>query len=100
MTPKTRKALEASIKHWERNVTGRTTTISSEHCALCRLFLDAGCKGCPVSNYTGKDICRGTPYVEIARMDDKNENLNSLKFRSLAFKELRFLESLQPKGKP
>ena len=95
MTPRVRKALEASIKHWERNVTGKTSTIGSKNCALCRLFITKDCVGCPVRNRTGKPFCDGSPYP-IANKMGNQYGYDSLRFRQAALRELRFLESLRP----
>ena len=46
-------------------------------CALCHMFLNEGSnvcdmpfgKKCPISVATGRDMCRGTPYVSFTRAD-------------------------------
>jgi hypothetical protein len=66
MTPETAAALEASIAHWEANAVAETpekVKIGILSCALCRLFLDEGCIGCPVRAKTGVTRCNKTPYV-------------------------------------
>ena len=96
MNAKVRKALESSIRHWERNVTGRTHTIGPEHCALCRLFYyKKACVGCPVRARTGKSHCSDSPYAAAGKAHAKFGG-DSIQFRGKALEELRFLESLRP----
>ena len=44
-------ALDRSIEHWRAVDAGRSATISGKDCALCRLFLDVNCLGCPLAVY-------------------------------------------------
>lgn len=65
MDAKTLTALRQSIKKWERNAVAESPArfaIRSEDCPLCRMFAASGCRGCPVSAATGRDLCDGTPY--------------------------------------
>ena len=99
---KTRRALEASIAHWQRMATGKERTgekPSGSQCGLCRLFLESThstneCEGCPVYERTERQFCKGTPY------DDAHAEWSyagfTKRFRKLAREELRFLESLLP----
>lgn len=64
MNAKTLKALRGSIAKWQRIVAGDGVDEGAENCALCALFIDAECVGCPVSKNTGMDGCIGSPYVE------------------------------------
>ena len=98
MTPRTRKALELSIKHWERIVTGEDTSVSAISCALCQLFNPVensrakdNCRGCPVAQRTGRGWCDGSPYRTVVKLTP-----GTIAFRRAAMKELRFLESLRP----
>jgi hypothetical protein len=35
-------------------------------CPLCfRYITNIGCRGCPVSNATGRSLCQGSPYVDV-----------------------------------
>lgn len=64
MDAKTLKALEGSIKKWEKIVAGKGCDRGSNNCPLCKMFIrNQFCDGCPVANYTGKDGCQGTPYA-------------------------------------
>jgi hypothetical protein len=57
-----KQALEASIAHWARIVTGHEECRHAANCALCQKYLDNDCVGCPVMERTGKHGCEGTPY--------------------------------------
>lgn len=69
MDDETRAALDASIEHWrldnERALTPDDARIGPNHCALCELFWDQECDGCPVRERTGKPHCEDSPYDEI-----------------------------------
>lgn len=65
----TKEALEASIRHWEENVAAETpydASTSGRECALCGLYYDRDCKGCPVFERTGYECCELTPYENAA----------------------------------
>ena len=114
MDIKTRKALEASIKHWKANVAAEKSydaTSGASSCALCALFRrpsrdDGACQGCPVREKSGFDFCFGTPFPAAARalenwrmpwtttMSDAQLRLQWLR---AARAELAFLKSLRPK---
>lgn len=62
-----RAALMASIEKWERNAQAKTyddVMIGPNHCALCRIYLDNDCTGCPISSHTNKKYCKDTPYLD------------------------------------
>lgn len=72
MDKKTKKALEASIRHWEENYNAEVpsqVSLGTRACALCGLFakrvklrgLQCSDK-CPVKAVSGKDACKNTPY--------------------------------------
>ncbi len=51
MEAKTLTALKASIEHWRRMETGTTANDEEPYgqdCALCQLFVELNCEGCPV----------------------------------------------------
>lgn len=102
MDAETREALEKSIKHWEENVKAETleaTSIGADDCALCQMFdEDYFCSGCPVSERTGLNDCRSSPYERARR-----ERIRWLcgtgtrdEWRAAAQAELDFLISLRP----
>jgi hypothetical protein len=82
-------ALEGSIKKWEGIVKGTMTDEGTENCPLCQLFfLNCGCEGCPVAEFTGRGECLDTPYDSYR----KTRSIDAAK------KMLVFLKSLLPKG--
>lgn len=71
MTQEAKEALLGSIAKWQAIVDGTGVDRRSKNCPLCKLFLDyslyvSTCQGCPVSERTGQDCCRGTPYERFA----------------------------------
>lgn len=69
MSKRAAKALEKSIAHWERNLAAdriSKVALGSGACALCKLYIDAGCVSCPVFKQTGEAGCRRTPYSKAA----------------------------------
>ncbi|MFM7009378.1 MAG: hypothetical protein ACKO0Z_08635, partial [Betaproteobacteria bacterium] len=69
-----------------------------DDCALCVLFYDIDCSGCPVSIETRDTFCEGSPYY--AALEAANaQGIDSAQFKQAAKKELKFLESLLPKKK-
>ena len=102
MDAKTREALEASIEKWKRNaaeVNVFKTSISNKDCALCSLFYDDDCQGCPVSEKSGRKFCGNTPYLEASAARGiwfcETQN-DGPAFRTAALEEVAFLESLRP----
>jgi len=108
MNKATAKALEQSIKHWERMRDGKRHKTKddtdnsidglevpmAEDCALCRKFDCQICEGCPVMNKTGKDNCDGSPYWK-ARYAFNERGVDSPEFKAAAQKMIDFLESLR-----
>ena len=63
-----KKAFELSIEKWEAIVNhleeSNSKSIDSqgfETCALCELYFEFCCSGCPISENTGMEGCEGTP---------------------------------------
>ena len=92
MDAKTLKALKGSIRKWEGILCGEIEDGGSDNCPLCQLFIENVCRGCPVYAKTKKMGCHWTPY------DEWRRNLDPKKDKRIALRELRFLESLSPKG--
>lgn len=96
-------ALEASIQHWTDNIAAETpegVKIGPEHCALCNLFWQENCLGCPVMARTGRSGCRDTPYGDAKNAyDDWTGNPNDPEARAewitAATAERDFLVSLR-----
>ena len=94
------KALEDSIKHWERLASGKRRP-GERHmcssCALCKKFLSPlDCGNCPVKKRTGEDGCKGSPWDECDRAHAATlGDYNSPQFKTAAKKMLKFLRSLR-----
>lgn len=101
MTPETAQALEASIKHWRDNVEAKTpgqASCEELDCALCGLFFERNCKGCPVNEKTGLRFCRGTPHGAAVSAHSDWEwgpGGGRAHFRAAAQDMLSFLEGLR-----
>jgi hypothetical protein len=102
MNKKTAKALEKSIAHWKRMYEAKDARLLSEepteeYCALCKIFYEVGCVGCPVALRAETDWCSNTPYLS-ARIAFDNwlmEGGSRAEWRKAARKEIKFLESLR-----
>lgn len=110
MNTETKRALEASIRHWERLTSGKRKSGEGHYaqdCALCKIFHKPNpnnddlyiCDGCPVAERTGCYECRGTPWRHVDRAFFEKESYSTAGFKSAAKKMLRFLKSLRPKSK-
>ena len=92
------EALIKSRDHWIEMRDNKNTEEKpiADHCALCQLFYNKGCNGCPISGKTGATYCRDSPY-ELAdeRFDTR---LNSPKawesWQEAANVMIQFLEKL------
>jgi hypothetical protein len=96
------KALEESIEHWKDNValakSGKLIGISPRFCALCLLFLNGRCVGCPVFKRTGQLYCRGTPYDKAAFLREylfQGKESDRRGLIQACEEEVAFLESLR-----
>lgn len=109
MNAETKKALEGSIKKWEKILSGKGTDEGGDNCPLCVKFInhifvwEDGCKGCPVKDRTRFRYCRGSPYAEWQEHQNyQHQAVNMVRCdicKNLARKELEFLKSLMPKEK-
>lgn len=96
MDAATLEALKKSIEHWKENVRAESlvrTSTATRDCALCSLFYNKGCLGCPVFKETGYTNCYYTPYYQAVEAKYA-ENIQD--FKSAAQAELDFLKSLLP----
>ena len=101
----TAQALKQSIAHWQRMLKLSVEDIRNNkeeplapNCALCSLYIDGDCEGCPVKNKTGYVLCRKTPYKEAADLYYAIYKCTSraLKtFHKAVQKEIDFLGSLK-----
>ena len=103
MDTKKREALEASIKHWQENVAAVTpddASTNGEDCALCDLFFEYDCIGCPVRERTGEEDCLDSPYHLANNAYGEwyfhNDEDSKAAWRKAAQAELDFLISLRP----
>ena len=105
MDERTCTALEASIAHWRRNAAAeRYSTVSAgcADCALCRMFRDRVCRGCPVATRAGAMGCAKTPYEDAKAAWNRwmfalpgEDEAEAAAFRAAATREAEFLESLR-----
>ena len=103
MNKKTAKALEKSIAHWRRmHDADSPVELGNEspcggYCALCDLFSDKGCEGCPVAIKTGQADCDGSPWAHARYFFNgwKSGWSARAEWRKAARKEIKFLESLR-----
>ncbi len=58
------RIMKASVAKWERIINGKGTDGGVLDCPPCRIFYLLVCTGCPISGYTGKKFCKGTPYID------------------------------------
>jgi hypothetical protein len=104
----TRKALEGSIKKWEKIIDGTASDKGTDNCSLCQRFM-LDCQTineekCPVYEVTGKKYCKNTPYSDwmvAVRKRDKKMNAYGAKATDdqtvmCAVLEVEFLKSLLP----
>lgn len=104
MKRETLKALEGSIKKWEKIVDGSGGDEGTENCPLCKLYytpLSSDCAPCPVSKRVKTSCCEETPYVKWNNYaEDRRQPfpfyVTTVKALSLALDELYFLKSLLP----
>lgn len=90
------QALEMSIQKWasiEKFIKQGKRVFNDRGprtCALCGLYRDADCEGCPVEERTGQKCCDGTPYEELGyKMFSHPMELE------MVSEELEFLKSLR-----
>lgn len=95
-------ALYDSILHWKNDNVGLSNSelanISPDSCALCSIYFDKACKGCPVKEKTSNPVCISSPYAKVSLLlvlwyeseaDTKPEG-----FEAAVQNEIEFLESL------
>ncbi|MCK9597553.1 MAG: hypothetical protein M0R06_00855 [Sphaerochaeta sp.] len=90
MDDATAKALEGSIRKWERIRDGTGKDMGVANCPLCQMFyLNHECVGCPVFERTGRRLCAETPYEDF--YDNAPEEVRI----AGAEREIEFLKSLR-----
>jgi hypothetical protein len=58
------KIMEASVRKWNRIISGKGADGGVYDCPPCRIFYMLVCYGCPISEFTGKKFCKGSPYPD------------------------------------
>lgn len=104
MDARTLQALEESIRHWEANVAAERPNEASVwggDCALCQVFAEDDCRGCPVFQNQAEKDCFGTPYYDAhdafhAWCGKPKSKEAKARWRESAQAELDFLISLHP----
>lgn len=103
MDKKTKRALEGSIRKWQKIVDYLHNKRKIDfnkidrlergggNCPLC--LLNVGCKNCPVTNATHRKCCQGTPYVDFHDAYNCFKDIKAMK--KSAKKEVTFLKSLR-----
>lgn len=92
--PKTKKgALREAIRKWEWLVTylDRAKHVPTTGRGSCALCVTIDCDECPVYAKTGRDSCKGTPYMDYYIAAER-DNMESAK--KAAKEEVKFLKSL------
>lgn len=103
MDEETKLALEMSIKHWRENVRlakeGEEFGYHTDDCALCRMFYNENtetCTACPVRQYTGQELCKGTPWQGVSQVAYSFDPARTVPATK---RMLEFLIGLRPKRK-
>lgn len=104
MEAATLKALNESIEKWERNAVAETPdgyVVGADDCALCDMFWETNCRGCPVMSKSGQKGCVCTPYViasaaRIAWANNPSDATLRAAAHAAARDEVTFLQSLLP----
>lgn len=113
MKPATLKALQESIRHWERIVDGTEAENGGENCPLCHRFETRDCahpktgEECPVLLASGNIQCRDTPFSDWRRACEERIPYAQWPYFvsddetvMCAVLELEFLRSLLPAEEP
>ncbi len=103
MNAKTLKALNGSIRKWDKIINRKGDDDGTDNCPLCiEFYRGCNCRGCPVFKKTKKYGCQNSPYEDWCDhgQDHYNNYPKKVKCKTcktLAQKELAFLKSLKPK---
>ena len=100
MEKETLKALKESILKWHNIVYKNGEDYGSDNCALCNLFWDYDCIGCPIKEHTSEPYCSGTPYTKWIglRRSPFIRGVQDQAHREAANEMLEYLFTLLPKG--
>lgn len=95
------KAIENSIKKWERILADDRAIDKGVHnCPLCKLFWQFRCKDCPVYIDTRGKGCLATPYLkwqvhQEQTHPDTEKRIQCPACNQFAIKELEYLRDLK-----
>ena len=102
MTKQTLTALRKSIKHWERmrDDPECNEIPGPDDCALCQLFYDDWCNGCPVYVATGTRSCDTTPFRRASEVwwHRKRDTTGKTDWQAAANEMIAYLRGLLPQG--
>ncbi len=97
-------ALELSIEHWERLVSGNRNHHErplGHQCACCDTFSMPACDGCPIRLRTGVIQCAATPFEDASNIwdelceglgrDEIDDALDDPEFKAAAQSEVDYL---------
>lgn len=79
-----KRALQLSIRKWKALVDAGFLYLADAEdgsyltCALCYLYIDSDCSGCPIADYVDDTGCDGTPY-ETRQGENPQKELDFLK---------------------
>ena len=100
MKIKTLIALVGSIIKWDKIAKGKGEDLGWTNCPLCMLFPNTDCRGCPVAEDTGNDLCVGTPYYDarsaLLAQNPSSRTAVSLGAKAAAEDERDYLVTLLP----
>lgn len=106
MNKQTMRALKGSIEKWKDIAAGEGADDGPYNCPLCGMFLldqdVPGCGDCPVGAEVGYSGCLKTPHddwanhQELRHIDELESAVHCRHCKTLALKEVAFLESLLP----
>lgn len=103
---KTKKALDDSIKHWQRLLDAYTRRDRrkmiaegwrGKDCPLCAIYVrEFECSGCPIAADTGEGFCRSTPWT-MAALALENSSFDIWNKKHHVKRELSYLKKLGTK---
>ena len=101
--------LELSIEVWEEKekllrcgTSLEQIDVGAYYCPLCEVFFGKSCRGCAVSEKTGRIECKGTPFKTFAEIicsanPDRDVLIEYAHFEVEFLKSLRLKEGSKPR---
>ena len=86
------RALNGSIKKWEKIVAGTDVDRGTLNCPCCKNWYKNECNRCPIAIFNDSCECLHTPYYDYAHSENEKER------HELAKKELKFLNEVLKAG--